>query len=162
MKNGKDPIQDTDFIIINYDLMHKRVDDLQIAEVKMCVIAESHYLKNKDTQRTKATLHLANTCEAILCLSGTAITNRPVEFYTTLNLLRPGQFSNFFQFAQRYTKAYHNGYGWDFSGTSNSLELNERIRDFTIRRLKTEVLKELPLKTRSFVPVEMVESERKE
>jgi superfamily II DNA or RNA helicase len=162
VKNGKDPIQDTDFIVINYDLMHKRVDDLQIAGVKMCIIDESHYLKNSKTKRTQATFHLANTCESILCLSGTAISNRPIEFYTTLNLLRPAQFSNFFQFAQRYTNAYHNGYGWDFSGTSNSLELNERIRDFTIRRLKTEVLKELPEKTRSFIPVQMIKSERKE
>ena len=162
VENGKDPVQDTDFVIINYDLMHKRVDDLQIAGVNMCIIDESHYLKNSKTKRAQAVLHLANTCEAILCLSGTAITNRPIEFYTTLNLLRPTQFPNFFQFASRYTNAYHNGYGWDFSGTSNSLELNERIRDFTIRRLKTEVLKELPQKTRSFVPVQMVDGERKE
>tara|TARA_R100000008_G_C3586789_1_gene173099 strand:+ start:777 stop:3059 length:2283 start_codon:yes stop_codon:yes gene_type:complete len=162
VKNGKDAIQDTDFIVINYDLMYKRADDLQVAGVNMCIIDESHYLKNKDTKRSRATLHLANTCEAVLCLSGTAITNRPMEFYTTLNLLRPSQFSNEYQFKQRYTNAYHNGYGWDYSGASNTRELNERIRDFTIRRLKAEVLKELPTKTRSFVPVQMESSELKE
>jgi SNF2 family DNA or RNA helicase len=60
-----------------------------------------------------------------------------------------------------YCDPYHNGYGWDFNGASNTLRLNERIRDFTIRRLKSEVLTDLPPKTRTFLPVELNASERK-
>ena len=162
VKNGKDPVQHTDFVVINYDLLNKKLEELQAIGMKMCIIDESHYLKNSKAKRTQATLHLANLAESILCLSGTAITNRPIEFYTTLNLLQPAQFSNFFQFAQRYTNAYHNGYGWDFGGASNTDELNQRIRDFTIRRLKTEVLAELPPKTRSYIPVQLTTTEAKE
>ena len=58
----------------------------------------------------------------------TAITNRPLEFFTTLNLLRPVEFGNFFAFAKRYTDAHHNGWGWDFKGSSNEEELHERTR----------------------------------
>jgi hypothetical protein len=43
--------------------------------------------------------------------------------------------------------------GWDFNGSSNEDELNDRIRDFCIRRLKSEVLTELPDKTRTMFPV---------
>ena len=162
VKDGKDIIQNTDFVIINFDLMNKRVDDLLVINANMCIIDESHYLKNSKAKRTAATLCLAKTCDAVICLSGTAITNRPIEFYTTLNLLRPEQFGSFYNFAQTYTNAYHNGYGWDFSGASNTKQLNERTRDFCIRRLKTEVLKELPPKTRSFLPVSISFSEKKE
>ncbi len=162
VNTGKEDIQPTDFIIINYDLMRKQVDNLSVMDIKTCIIDESHYLKDANTQRAEATLYLANKCEAVLCLSGTAITNRPIEFFTTLNLLRPTHFSSWFQFAQRYTNAFHNGYGWNFTGASNTKELNERTRDFCIRRLKSEVLTELPPKIRSFVPVIMKPDERKE
>jgi len=162
VKNGKDEFEPADFVIINYDLMWKQLDRLHPLGFGTAIIDESHYLKNSDTKRSQATLALAQTCESILCLSGTAITNRPVEFFTTLNLLRPSQFPNFFQYARRYCNAYHNGYGWDFTGASNTKELNERIRDFGIRRLKTEVLPELPPKTRTFLPIHLKGDERKE
>jgi SWI/SNF-related matrix-associated actin-dependent regulator 1 of chromatin subfamily A len=74
--------------------------------------------------------------------------------------MRPNQFSSFWDFAQRYCDPYHDGFGWNFDGASNILELNERTRDLCIRRLKSEVLPELPPKTRTFIPVHLTRKER--
>jgi len=70
-----------------------------------------------------------------------------------LNLLSPALFRSEWDFKQRYCDPYHNGIGWDFNGASNTKELNERTRDLCIRRLKSEVLPELPPKTRTFLPI---------
>ena len=116
------------------------------------VCDESHYLKNSKAKRTEATLEVAKQSHAALCLSGTAITNRPNEFFTTLNLVRPNEFNSFLTYeGKRYCDGYHTGWGyWDCStGSSNSGELHERTRDFCIRRLKSEVLTELPDKQRT-------------
>ena len=153
IKTGKDEVPDSDFVIINYDLMSKQMDALIRRGFNTIVCDESHYLKNKDAKRTQATLRVAADADAVLCLSGTAITSRPKEFFTTLNLIAPEQFPSFMRFARRYCDAWHNGYGWDFNGSSNEAELNDRIRDFCIRRLKSEVLTELPDKTRTMFPV---------
>jgi SWI/SNF-related matrix-associated actin-dependent regulator 1 of chromatin subfamily A len=53
---------------------------------------------------------------------------------------------------QRYTDAHHNGYGWDFNGAANLPELQQRLRgSFMVRRLKSEVLTELPPKRRQVI-----------
>ncbi len=153
VKNGKSDIPDTDVVVINYDLMKKQQLALEDAGFNIVIFDESHYLKNSKAQRTQASLEVANTSKDIICLSGTAITNRPIEFFTTLNLLRPTEFGNFFTYAKQYCDASHNGWGWDFNGSSNESELHDRTRAFTIRRLKKEVMEDLPDKIRQIVDV---------
>ena len=162
INKGSEDILTSDFVIVNFDLMAKQKERLNALNFKAIIIDESHYLQNSKAQRTQATLSIAETCDSVLALSGTAISSRPKEFFTTLNLLRSDHFPSFFTFAKRYCEAWHNGFGWDFSGASNTKELNERTRDFCVRRLKSEVLKELPDKQRTFLPVNLSKKNRDE
>lgn len=102
VKSGKGPIQNTDFVVINYDLMHRKVSGLEKMEPNLVIIDEAHYISNSDAKRTKATLRISTISRKVLCLSGTPISNRPKEFFTVLNLLRPAQFPSFYKFAQQY------------------------------------------------------------
>ena len=153
-------IPTADFILINYDLMGKFANALRAKAPRLVILDESHYVKNSSAQRTEATLAVAKASRKVLALSGTAISNRPREFFNTLNLLRPEQFNSEWDFLQRYCDPYHDGWGWDFSGASNTQELNERTRDLCIRRLKSEVLPELPPKTRTFLPIKLSREQR--
>ena len=151
--NGKAEIEDADVTVINYDLVNKKKDDLLNFGYNLIIFDESHYLKNNKTLRTKACVEIAESADSVLCLSGTAMTNRPEELFTTLNLIRPAEYSSFMTYAKRYCGAFHNGWGWDTKGATNVEELHERLRDVMIRRLKKEVLEELPDKIRQFFPV---------
>ena len=159
VKTGKDSIPKSDFIVINYDLVFKQKEKLSALGSDLIIFDESHYLKNKGTKskpikRTQACTELAKGVESILCLSGTAITNRPIELFTTLEMVRPAEYEGqFWEYAKRYCGAEHNGWGWDFQGASNTQELHKKLRDCMIRRLKKEVMKELPDKIRQFIPV---------
>lgn len=160
INSGKDKVPMTNFVIINYDLMAKKQDELIEIAPRLVVLDESHYIKNsgsknKPVQRTVATLNVCNYSSKVIALSGTAISSRPKEFFNTLNLMRPDQFSSFWDFAQRYCDPWHDGFGWNFDGASHTKELNERTRDLCIRRLKSEVLPELPPKTRTFFPIQL-------
>jgi len=165
VESGKQEIEMTDFIIINYDLMHKKQDELRAIAPRLVILDESHYIKNsgsknKPVQRTVATINVARSTPKVIALSGTAISSRPKEFFNTLNLMRPNQFSSFWDFAQRYCDPWHDGFGWNFDGASYTQELNERTRDLCIRRLKSEVLPELPPKTRTFLPIHLSKKDR--
>ena len=167
IKTGKQILtKDLDVAVITYGLMNKKMEELKEYGFNIVITDESHYLKNKKTQRTKATLEVAEQSEAILCLSGTAITNRPMEFFTTLNLLRPAEFSNGFVFGKKYCAGVEQyigrgRYAWNFDGASNTEELHNRVRDFCIRRLKKEVLDELPDKIRTIHSVEPTPADRR-
>ena len=155
----------TDFIVINYDMMEKYQPALSALAPRLVILDESHYIKNsgsrnKPVKRTMATLSVARASPKVIALSGTAISSRPREFFNTLNLLRPDQFSSEWDFKQQYCDPWHNGFAWNFDGASNIKELNERTRDLCIRRLKSEVLPELPPKTRTFIPIELTTKAR--
>lgn len=95
-------------------------------------------------------------------LTGTPVVNRPVELWPLVQALDPqGLGKSFFPFAKRYCNAHNNGYGWDFSGSSNLDDLQEKLRGaFMVRRLKADVLKELPPKRRQIVPITSPEIEK--
>jgi SWI/SNF-related matrix-associated actin-dependent regulator 1 of chromatin subfamily A len=142
MTSGKDTPEMGDFIIVNYDLMDKLQEKLIGLVPRMVILDECHYIKNsgsknKPVKRTVATLSLCKFAPKIIALSGTAIASRPKDF-NTLNLMRPEQFSSFWDFAQRYCDPWYDGWGWNFDGASYTQELNERTRDLCIRRLKSE------------------------
>jgi SWI/SNF-related matrix-associated actin-dependent regulator 1 of chromatin subfamily A len=115
---------------------------------------EVHYIKNNSANRTKAFKKLAKICPHIIGLSGTPIENRPVEIYNIVNLIDPNFMPNFMKFVHKYCGARHNGFGWDYSGATNTQELHSKLSaSVMLRRLKKDVLKDLPEKLNSFVPI---------
>jgi len=157
---GKAKLDDVDFYVITYDLLKTRLDDLLTLNPRLMIIDEVHYLKNSKAQRTVATMTVARFAPKVIALSGTAIASRPKEFFNVLHLLRPDEFSSEWTFKQTYCDPFHNGWGWNFDGASNTKQLNERTRDVVIRRLKSEVLPDLPPRTRQFLPIQLTPEQR--
>ena len=74
---------------------------------------------------------------------------RPVELFNTLTMLRPDIFNDFDAFASRYCDPKMSQFGMDYTGSSKTKELHYILSDkVMIRRLKTDVLSELPPKLR--------------
>lgn len=145
-----------DIILINYDILQYWLEALQAIHPKVLIMDECHYIKNSKALRTKAVKALAKGVPHVIGLSGTPATSRPIELYNAINVIDSTVVPNFWTFAMRYCGARHNGYGWDFSGASNTEELhNLLVNSIMIRRRKDEVLKDLPPKIRSFVPMDL-------
>jgi|688.fasta_scaffold00779_12 SWI/SNF-related matrix-associated actin-dependent regulator 1 of chromatin subfamily A len=153
-----------DVVIINYDILHKYRAEIDARQWDLLVVDEAHYLKNPKAKRTKAVLGSKERGQEATAglvarrrvfMTGTPILNRPIELWPLVQALDPQDLGrNFFAFAKRYCAAYNNGHGWDFTGSSNLDELQQKLRaKFMVRRLKADVLAELPPKRRQIVPL---------
>lgn len=155
--NRDDYPENTDILIINYDVVQKHREKLMEREWDLLIIDEAHYLKNPKAARTQAILGKGKKIPGInakhrIFLTGTPILNRPVELFPIISSLDPERWNSFFSYAKRYCAAAGNGWGWDFSGASNLEELQDRLRStIMIRRLKMDVLTELPSKRRQVI-----------
>ena len=139
-----------DVVIINYDVLTKHAKALQSRTWDMVIMDEVHKIKNPKAKRTVVAVSIKAKRKVLL--TGTPITNRPIELQPIAGYLDPESFGNFFYFAKKYAGAYKGRFGWDFSGSSNLDELQRRLRQsFMIRRKKDEVLKDLPAKVRQVI-----------
>jgi len=155
--SGKgDGALNAEIVIINYDILTKN-PELLARHWSLVVADEAHYMKNPKSQRAVAVFgdgkkKVAIKADRKILMTGTPITNRPIELFPLVNFLFPATFSSFWGFAKRYCDAKNNGYGWEFSGAKNLDELQDVLRSTgMIRRLKSQVLTELPAKTRQIV-----------
>lgn len=149
-----------DICIINYEGLNKRMTALTRPWGAM-IVDEAHYIKNKKTTRSQNVKAIAAYAGRNIRLTGTPIVNRPVELYNIISDLHPA-WGNFWQFAKSYCGAHHNGFGWEMGGASNLDELQQRLRSTVmVRRLKAEVLTELPRKIRQIIEVEATGSQAK-
>ena len=141
--------------VVNYEVLQHHAPFFETLRPGVLIVDEAHYVKNEKAKRSKAVKALANA-PVMLALDGTPMMNRPRDLFNVIHLLRPDLFPKFFTFALRYCDGYKHDYGWDFSGASHLDELNETLRSSVmVRRMKSQVLTELPEKERSFVPLEV-------
>lgn len=152
--------------IINYDIID-RFNQIDAHRFDMAVIDEAHMIKNPDTLRGQcilgrkegkkkngAVLPAKNgvTARAKIALTGTPIPNRPIEIQAILKWLQPDIFGNRMRFAMRYCGAVRGRFGWEMDGVSHAEELNTLLRSSCMcRRLKKDVLTELPPKIRQVI-----------
>lgn len=115
------------------------------------LVHNCHRLKSEKAQRSRAAKNI--NAKYFLALSGTPILNRPIEFFNVLNMINPKVWGSWWNYAHRYCGAHQTYWGLDSSGASNLDELASRVAPYMIRRLKKDVLTELPDLTRTKVPV---------
>jgi SWI/SNF-related matrix-associated actin-dependent regulator of chromatin subfamily A-like protein 1 len=154
--------------VCNYERLSK-LDPKE--EFELLIVDEAHYAKNDSAKRTKAVRSVSRRSLKEVFLSGTPLLSRPIELFPLLSMLAPndfdtggfahgervgpGQGAGMLAFARRYCGAYRDKFGaWNYDGATNLDELQARLRaTVMIRRMKAEVLTELPPKRRSLVVI---------
>ncbi len=145
-------------VIATYSLLQNRSAAsrvLQQFKFKCIIADESHNLKEKNSQRCKLAMPLLLNAKRLLLLTGTPALARPVELWSQLHCLDSKLFGSYTAFTKKYCNARRGRFGWDVSGLSNADELHEKLKRIMVRRLKADVLKDLPPKQRMIVPVKI-------
>lgn len=148
-------------IIINYDILQFWVGYLKKLKPQFIVIDECHNIANKKTKRAEAVVALCKNVPHILAMSGTPLTNKPIELFTTAHLLWPKVFKSRREYGWRYC-----GPKWvfghiTFDGATHLEELNVKLVDAgLLRRKKLQVVKGLPPKHRQIIPVALTDARK--
>lgn len=135
---------------------------LRAVEWDLAVFDEAQALKNPDSLRSIAVLGqggLYHRSRRSLFLSGTPIENCPREIWPIAAAVCPAKFGDWLQYARRYCGLHAENRGgrdvWVADGSTNQSELQQRLRtSFMIRRLKRDVMPELPPKRRQLILLE--------
>ena len=140
--------------IMSYDLTIKLEKKIIEKNFKFIIADEAHYLKSPDAKRTKCLMPIIKKSKRVILITGTPILAKPVELYPLLNMLRPDLFHSFSTFGNRYCDPKRNFFGMDWTGSSHPKELNFILKHIMIRRLKKDVMNQLPPKKRQKIEIQ--------
>ena len=154
-KSSKDQFKNGEkFYIMSYDLSVKLEQKIKEKNFNFIIADEAHYLKSQDAKRTKCLIPIIQKSKRVLLLTGTPILSKPVELYPLLTMIRPDLFHNFKIYGNRYCDPKANFFGVDWTGSSCAKELNYILKNIMIRRLKKDVISQLPPKKRQKIEIQ--------
>ncbi|XP_076363842.1 LOW QUALITY PROTEIN: SWI/SNF-related matrix-associated actin-dependent regulator of chromatin subfamily A-like protein 1 [Tachypleus tridentatus] len=152
VNSSKESVSGSKVVIMSYDILTRKVKCIQDKKFQVIIMDESHFLKNFKSARTRAALVVMKTCKRLILLSGTPALSRPMELYTQISAINNKVFPNYTDFGIRYCNGKIMPWGWDFTGSSHMTELQLLLEETVmIRRLKAEVITQLPAKRRQMV-----------
>jgi SWI/SNF-related matrix-associated actin-dependent regulator 1 of chromatin subfamily A len=147
------------FAVVSYDKA-ARLEIPTGPRWHVLILDECHYLKTPTSKRTRAIFGehcdgvggLIERADRVICLSGTPMPNNPAELWPALRALAPetitspksGKPYSYWQFVAKYCRTVDKGFGQQIVGAKNHDQLAEAIKPFMLRRLKADVLKDLP------------------
>lgn len=139
-----------DAVITSYDIARNDVDWLSRVDWHYCILDEGHIIKNGKTKLTKAVKSLRSIHRLIL--SGTPIQNNVLELWSLFDFLMPGFLGSEKAFNERFGKPI--AASRDAKSSSKEQEagaaaleaLHKQVLPFLLRRLKEDVLDDLPPK----------------
>jgi SWI/SNF-related matrix-associated actin-dependent regulator 1 of chromatin subfamily A len=172
-------VPNTDIVIANYELLSRRVDTGTTVTVKakdkhgetiyrpkkvyeyhlresfkrcwdLVIVDECHKAKGDPATTVRSRMVYSIAAERVAFLSGTPMVNRPRELWHMVHYLAPKVFSDQRAFENRYCKG--GSFMDPYAGGTNLKELQDKLRLWImIRRLKRDVLKDLPPKLRQVI-----------
>lgn len=144
---------ETNLVLTTYAVVRNDIESLKDIPFHYIILDESQNIKNIDAQATKAVMLLNSAYR--LALSGTPIENNLGELYALFRFLNPSMFGPISQFNQNYLTPIQK---W---GDATAIQqLKKKIYPFILRRLKKDVLKELPDKIEQMLFIEMTEKQK--
>lgn len=149
-------VNDYNVVIVSYDILKRDIDIYKEKkfQFKFIIADEAQYIKNNNTQNFKALKEI--NAETRFALTGTPIENSLSELWSIFDFVMPGYLFGYKKFKELYETPIVKG-----EDTSAMKRLKMLIEPFILRRIKEEVLTELPDKTITVLNNEMNEEQRK-
>jgi SNF2 family DNA or RNA helicase len=148
-----DAVGPFDLIVCSYGLLQTEAERLAEKHWHTLVADEAQAIKNALTKRSKAAMALQ--ADFKLITTGTPIENHLGELWNLFNFINPGLLGSLQKFNERYAQAIENQHDL---GTQK--RLRKLLRPFILRRLKNDVLTELPSRTEVTLHIELSPEER--
>jgi SNF2 family DNA or RNA helicase len=143
-----DIIDENDVTLTTYGTIRNDVEKLKDLSFDLIILDESQNIKNVNAQTTRAIMLL--NAENRLALSGTPIENNLSELYSLFRFLNPAMFGSYEDFNAFYAEPIQK-----YNDKEAIQELKKKIYPFILRRVKKEVLKDLPDKIEKTMYIEM-------
>ncbi len=145
---------DVDVLITTYPLLRKDIANYEGIVFDNMVIDEAQFIKNHASLSARAVK--AVRAKHRFALSGTPLENRLSELWSVFDFVMPGFLQGYSKFSETYEKPIMR------AGDEGRLsELKRRIQPFVLRRMKKEVLPELPDKIETMRMAEMTKKQEK-
>lgn len=123
-------------LITSYSLLQKDVEHYQKHKLGYVILDEAQHIKNRSTRNAQSVKMLQSGCKLIL--TGTPIENSLLELWSLFDFLMPGLLSSYKRFVEKYMR--DSGH----SNKGNMVQLKKKVSPFILRRMKADVLKDLP------------------
>ncbi len=149
-----DTYQDYDLIITSYDLLKRDIENYEDKKFKYIIADEAQYIKNATTQNATALKSLNG--EIKFALTGTPIENSIAELWSIFDFIMPGYLYNYNKFKKKFEEPIIKNE--DKEALSR---LKKLISPFVLRRVKKDVLTELPEKNITVMQNEMENEQQK-
>ncbi len=142
----------TDVLITSYDLLRRDIDLYKYLSFECMVIDEAQFIKNQTTQLSKAVKSIRARFKA--ALTGTPIENRLSELWSIFDFCMPGYLFTYKSFRDRIEIPVTLK-----ENTEEMTHLRRMISPFVLRRLKKDVLKDLPDKLEETIVARMTKEQ---
>jgi superfamily II DNA or RNA helicase len=148
---------DADITLTTFAVL--RMDESKLVDVPwdVVILDEAQAIKNPESQLARAAFALADQMKAgtqRVALSGTPIENRLDELWSIFRFTHPGLLGARREFGRRYAEPIARG------DAESARKLKRMVKPFLLRRLKKDVLQDLPPRTDVVLTVELEADER--
>ena len=141
-----------DMLICSYSLLVQLADALTEQSWQVVILDEAQSIKSPATKRWKTAVKINGACR--LALTGTPIENHLGELWSIFRFVNPGLLSSHQKFQQKYSTPIEKN-----QDATAKQALKNLVRPYILRRIKSEVLDELPPKTEQTIMVEATTDE---
>ena len=147
-------IDDFDIVITSYALLRKDMDIYQDKSFSYLILDEAQYIKNPSSLTAKAAKQIS--AKNVFALTGTPIENSLTELWSIFDCLMPGYLASYKKFMEKFGKAAEKE-----DNQKAATDLAKKVNPFILRRLKKDVLKELPEKIELNLMSELTKEQKK-
>lgn len=147
-------IPEYDVIITSYPLIRRDIELYAPYSFRYCILDEAQYIKNPASRNAYSVKRIRSECR--FALTGTPMENNLYELWSVYDFVLPGYLYSYNRFNEKYVQPAS---GEDSYDTLS--DLSRQIKPFILRRLKKDVLNELPEKVENTMLAELTEEQKK-
>lgn len=147
-------IKDCDIVVTSYPLIRRDIEEYKEIDFRYCILDEAQHIKNAGSQNAKAVKQVRAGNR--YALTGTPMENSLVELWSIFDFVLQGYLFSAAKFTEKYERPIIKD-----ENKKTLEELGKHIKPFILRRLKLEVLKELPEKIEHKIVAELTQEQKK-